>query len=202
MTSLAKSEATIARILDAARSLFLSRSYAEVTTARIARSAGVTKGALYHHFSSKEELYLGMLHADLREKEELFQRAVEAGGTARERLGRLTRAFLELPGPARDVIKLIRRDVNIFADPERGELVRAYQRALPELVEQIVSEGIGTGELATADARLLSWHYVALVEVSLSAHADRLHESVDDKLRQVLDLFFHGAAPRPGDSES
>ena len=202
MTTLAKSEATISRILEAARSLFLSRSYAEVTTAQIARSAGVTKGAVYHHFSSKEELYLGMLHADLRGKEELFRRAAEGGDTARERLARLTRAFLQLPAHLQGVIKLVRRDINIFADPERGELVRAYQRALPELVERIVTEGIGAGELATADARLLSWHFVALVEVSLSAHADRLHESVDDKLCQVLDLFFHGAAPRPGGSES
>ena len=33
-------------------------------------------------------------------------------------------------------MKLVRRDVNIFEEPTRTELVRAYQRALPEQVER------------------------------------------------------------------
>lgn len=43
-------------ILEAATKLFLQRSYDAVSIKDITEAVGVTKGALYHHFSSKEEL--------------------------------------------------------------------------------------------------------------------------------------------------
>ena len=198
MTTLAKSEATIARILAAARPLFLARNYAEVTTALIAKEAGVTKGAMYHHFASKEELYQALLHSDLAKKEELFRGAADSEGTARARLGRLTGAFFALPREARRVITLIRRDINIFDKPAREELVKAYQAALPTQVERIIADGIRDGELRDADPRLLSWHFVSLVEVSLTPYASRQFANNEEKLNHLLDLFFHGAGrPAP-----
>ena len=44
-------------MIDAARRLFIKRDYGEVTTADVLREAGVSRGALYHHFPSKRELY-------------------------------------------------------------------------------------------------------------------------------------------------
>src|SRR4051794_27037379 len=44
-------------VVKAARELFMERDYAEVSTAEILARAGVSRGALYHHFSSKQELY-------------------------------------------------------------------------------------------------------------------------------------------------
>ncbi len=189
-----KSETTLERILAAARALFLERNYADVSMSRIASVAEVTKGALYHHFSSKEELYLEMLHSDLRKKLELFVEAASAPGSCRERLGRLTLAFLTLPPEQRNVMRLVRRDINIFRGQARADLIKAYQRTLPEPIEEILREGCERGELSTIDPRLLAWNFVAQVEVALTPFADTLFEDLDSKLACVLELFFHGAA--------
>jgi TetR/AcrR family transcriptional regulator, transcriptional repressor for nem operon len=59
------------RILDAARELIYSRSYADVGVAAICAHAGVQKGSFYHFFPSKRDLTLSMLDAfylDLKER--------------------------------------------------------------------------------------------------------------------------------------
>jgi AcrR family transcriptional regulator len=191
---LTRSEITIASILAAAERLFVARNYADVTMEQIAEEGRLTKGALYHHFESKEELYLAMMFADLNEKRRVLTEAVDFDSTCRERLRQLTKTFLTLPPLKQRVIRLVRRDVNVFDDHTRENLIRAYQRALPEPIERVLSDGIRDGELAPTDPRLLAWYYVTLVEVTLSRYAETQISHVEARLDHVLDLFFHGAA--------
>jgi AcrR family transcriptional regulator len=51
-----KSAMTRDRILDAAISCFINLGYTNVTTAKVASTAGVSRGAMLHHFPSKTEL--------------------------------------------------------------------------------------------------------------------------------------------------
>ena len=52
-----RSLATRTALLETARALFAERGYAAVGTEEIVRAAGVTRGALYHHFEGKLELF-------------------------------------------------------------------------------------------------------------------------------------------------
>jgi AcrR family transcriptional regulator len=64
---IAQGELTRAALLAAARSLFGEQGYAATSTEQIVAKAGVTKGALYHHFSDKESLFKSVFEQVQRE---------------------------------------------------------------------------------------------------------------------------------------
>ena len=55
-----RSEQTRAALVAAARDLFLEHGYANVPTEDVVRRAGVTRGALYHQFARKRDLFLAV----------------------------------------------------------------------------------------------------------------------------------------------
>jgi AcrR family transcriptional regulator len=91
----ARSASTRAKLVKAARVLFARKGYAGVGTEEIARRAGVTRGALYHQFPAKEDLFAAVYE---QVEQELTQRVVAslaeiASPFAALRAG--IRAFLE-----------------------------------------------------------------------------------------------------------
>src|SRR6478609_4861566 len=78
-----RSEATRSALIAAARPLFAERGYAGVGTGEIVRAAGVTRGALYHHFAGKRELFAAVyerIESELSER--IATEALEEGATA------------------------------------------------------------------------------------------------------------------------
>src|ERR1700720_4223479 len=69
-------------LIDAAMDLFASYGYRGTSLARIARAAGVTKGALYWHFADKEEFFIAVVAKVLGEWELIFEKSAQASNAA------------------------------------------------------------------------------------------------------------------------
>lgn len=95
MNRVEQGSATRERLLGAARDLFAARGYQQTSIEDVLRSTGVSRGALYHHFTNKQELFEGVL--ELIETE-MVQRITGAAAKAdpAEALRAGCHAFLDL----------------------------------------------------------------------------------------------------------
>src|SRR4051812_25049391 len=73
-----RSETTRSALLEAARRLFTDPGYASVSTEQIVRDAGVTRGALYHHFKDKQDLFRAVFESI---EQEMAERVATAAVT-------------------------------------------------------------------------------------------------------------------------
>ena len=82
--------ATRRALLGAARELFAADGYSGVSTEALVRRAGVTRGALYHHFADKRDLFRALVE---ELEEELEEMVLGVAREAHERSGDAGEAF-------------------------------------------------------------------------------------------------------------
>jgi AcrR family transcriptional regulator len=140
----ARSAGTRAKLLLAARTLFARDGYAAVGTEQIVRRAGVTRGALYHQFPTKEDLFLAVYE---QVEEELTTRVMQSLGDASgpyEALYRGTGMFLK-ECQSDEVQRIVLVDGPAVLGWERWrEVADRYGLGL---LEAVVAEAIKAGEI-------------------------------------------------------
>jgi AcrR family transcriptional regulator len=87
--------ATRRALLDAARSLFAEKGYHETTAEEIVRRAGLTRGALYHHFEDKKDLFRAVVDEMEGEIDEEIEAAERAESGLPETVMAGYRAFVD-----------------------------------------------------------------------------------------------------------
>ena len=91
-----QSQATRKALIAAAHGLFAEKGFAGVATEEIVRAAGVTRGALYHHFDGKRELFAAVYEDVERQLvERIAASAMASAGDPMEALQAGAEAFLD-----------------------------------------------------------------------------------------------------------
>jgi AcrR family transcriptional regulator len=141
-------EATRAALLRAAETLIAERGYADVSIDEICVSAGVTKGALYHHFGSKEGLVEAVYKEAIRRHAERVV-AASAEGTGRARLLALVDASARLYASRTPFYRVLIA-LHLAAAMERpalADIARRMQRTQRDFMIGLVREGQRDGSI-------------------------------------------------------
>ena len=118
MTQLQTSQASLdarsageAAILEAAVNLFSEFGYDRVSMRQIAQAARVSKANIYHHFDSKEQLYLSILKDSTERFSLLLDRLAADEGSFEDRLRSFAKAHLENVFENAGTVRLVLREI-------------------------------------------------------------------------------------------
>lgn len=160
-------EETVARILDVAMALFLEKGYEKTTIQDIVDGLdGLTKGAIYHHFKSKEEILDAALErADAAAFKRYDEIVKDRSMTGIEKL----QAMLDASAQSEQMDLAPR--VVADADPVRnarllGLMYRSiFEEVVPRYIEPIVRQGMEDGTIRTEQPREMAEVVVLLANL-------------------------------------
>lgn len=109
-------------ILDAAVELFSENGYDGVSMRQIAEAAGVSKSNIYHHFASKDALYLGILHGSAQHLSEIVEDLAEGDGNFQRRLRVFAEAHMAHLFANEMTLRLVLREA-FSGDEEKSRVV-------------------------------------------------------------------------------
>lgn len=188
-----RSETTRAALLDAARQLFVTHGYGDTSTPAVCAAAGITRGALYHHFADKRDLFHAVLAreaAAVVEEIEAASQVALAPGEALLAGGDAYLSAMSVPGRTR---------LLLLEGP--AVLSREALQALDAShAEASLRAGLADAGVTGVDLDVLTgWLSAALDRAALDLQAGRDPEAVRDTLRWLLGRVLpREAVPRAG----
>jgi len=190
-----RSQETREALIGTARRLFASRGYADVGTEEIVRAAGVTRGALYHHFAGKVELFEAVYEQVERELvQDIAKTVATSAADPLDALRAGANAFLEAcEDPAIQRIALL--DAPSVLGWERWREV-GQENGLG-LVSAVLQEAVDAGLLAPQPVDALAHVLMGAIDegAMLIARADdggATREQVGATIERLIDAL---AAP-------
>jgi AcrR family transcriptional regulator len=135
----------IEAIRAAAFQQFAERGYPVVTVRDIMKACGLTQGALYNHFKSKDELLHDIIASTQGELERVCQQAVAgAGDDPRAKLAAFARVYVMRHCRLRVEALVANREIG-WLDAGRVADIRRSRRAIRDVVVAILAQGVESG---------------------------------------------------------
>ena len=137
--------APVEAIRAAAFAQFAERGYPVVTVRDIMKACGLTQGALYNHFKSKDELLHDIIASTQAELERVCQQAVGgAGDDPRAKLAAFVRVYVVRHCRLRVEALVANREIS-WLDAARVADIRRSRRAIRDILVAILAEGVKQG---------------------------------------------------------
>ncbi|MCV9962090.1 TetR/AcrR family transcriptional regulator [Pararhizobium sp. BT-229] len=118
-----------AALIAAARALFVEKGYADTATPDIVDKAGVTRGALYHHFEDKKALFAAVVAEEARKVSEEIESASAGSVTARDGILDGTRAYFDSLGVPGRIRLLLLDGPSVLGSDTMQQLNEEYSEA-------------------------------------------------------------------------
>ena len=191
------------KIGDSLRLLLEKKDFGSITTAEIAKTAGVTEALIYKYFKDKRDLLYQVLREYLEHYDARFELDVRGIKGALNKLRKVIWSHINVYATDRVFAKILLVEVRSFPDYYNSEpymLVKKYSNILKSIIE----EGIQNGEIRDDISPSIMMQVIlgALENICLSAVIFDREISPDDLSEYLCELLFRGIKKNSGIHEA
>lgn len=133
------------KITEVALQLFEAKGYHAVTVDKIVKESGLSKGAFYHYFKSKDELLYSIHDYFITYVLDEAQEAYEKWKTPTERLYEIIKSFVMMFDMYRPHVTVFYQE-SLYLAPEYFYEIKKKRDQYKEMMFKVVQEGIDCGE--------------------------------------------------------
>lgn len=155
-------EETRASLLATARKVFSERGYADTSMDDLTAQAGLTRGALYHHFGDKKGLLLAVVEQIDAEMDGRLQTISDSAGDLWQGFRHRCRAYLEMALEP-EIQRIVLRDARAVLGGASPDSQRHCLDSMQGLIQQLIHQGIVADACPQALASLI---YGSLAEAA------------------------------------
>jgi AcrR family transcriptional regulator len=193
-----RGEETRNHILEAATHLFAKTGYDATGVAEICQAAGVSKGAFYHHFPTKQAVFMALLNSYLN--------GIEAGfNVMRQEVHNVPQVIIQMAEMAGTLFQSADIHLPIFLefwtqanhDPQVWEAAIAPYRRYQSYFAQMIQEGISEGSIQPVNPQLAARVLVSLaMGLLMQSLFDTQITDWPNEAKQSIELLMKGIARR------
>lgn len=145
------------KVLAAAEELFAEQGYDATSVAQVVARAGVTKGALYHHFAAKEDLLFELYHSIFAEQKAALERIVAQDADAPTIIREIIHDLIITTAARTRAITIFGREGSRL-DKERWYTLQEEWRRYQDMVRQVIRDAQEAGTFSgAASPEVISW---------------------------------------------
>jgi TetR/AcrR family transcriptional regulator, cholesterol catabolism regulator len=156
-----KNAAVETEILRVAAKIFSERGYHGTTLDDIAATANISRRSFYSYFSSKDELLRHIYNEVIRASMTAAKRIAAKDLPAREKLRRLVRQQVSALTTHTPLWRVFFTEIQNLQGPLSRSVARA-NRSYSRIVEQVIAEGVRTGELIELQPQRFSYLFLGM----------------------------------------
>lgn len=155
-------ENTRSRILDAALSVFASKSYHEASVDEIVEMSHTSKGSVYFHFPNKQTLFLALVDKFADTLERRVNESIKREAQGIKRVDVALRAVLETFGKYRSLAKILLVQAVGLGTAFEAKRLQVHDR-FANLIRLYLDEAVAVGDIAPVDTELVAYAWMGAI---------------------------------------
>jgi AcrR family transcriptional regulator len=156
------------RILDGAAKVFSEKGYHMASMDEIAAIVGVAKGTLYYNFSSKAQLFAGLVEEGYRIIISEVAKRITPQMSYTERIQKIIEVNYKLFSIYSKLAMILCGELTTGIDDKAKDMILAAKESYIQFVSNIVAHGIEEREFADSDPELVAVGIIGVIEAIFS----------------------------------
>lgn len=173
-------------ILTAALNLFSTNNYHATSMSMIAEEAGVSKGTVYWHFDSKEDLFRELVLAGLDYFNENYERIKSENLNAEEKIYAIIDFSIKMLAENLKMGNILQNNIQLISSEFQKKMIERHKAAI-SVIKLVIEQGIDSGTIESSNPHNTA---VMILTLIFNTHSQELYYTFDT-VKEDVDFIYN-----------